>query len=84
MLLGPMAKGHEAELSPILKEFNSWVAAEHPHTAETVLEAWMGRGLVCMKLFEQMQNYDALVCPVASVLPRSNKASEAGISRAGK
>src|SRR5690348_14607551 len=27
MLLGPMVRGHEDELSPILKEFNSWVAA---------------------------------------------------------
>ena len=71
MLLGPMTKGHEAELSPFLKEFNSWVAAEHPQTAETVLDTWMERDLVCMKLFEQMQNYDALLCPVASVPPRS-------------
>ena len=28
MLLGPMMKGREADLSPMLKEFSSWVAAE--------------------------------------------------------
>ena len=27
MMLGPMIKGHEAELSPMLKEFSGWVAA---------------------------------------------------------
>src|SRR5213593_2100292 len=32
MLLGPMIKGREADLSPILKEFSSWVAAEPAHT----------------------------------------------------
>src|SRR6266576_4686799 len=31
MLLGPMTRGH-AELSPILKEFSSWVEAEPSHT----------------------------------------------------
>src|SRR5215813_11264660 len=37
MLLGPMVRGHESELSPILTEFNSWVATEQPHTAQTLL-----------------------------------------------
>src|SRR5439155_4452962 len=38
MLLGPMTKGRDAELSPILKEFNSWVAVEPSHTAQTLLD----------------------------------------------
>src|SRR5213076_603017 len=36
MLLGPMTRGHEAELSPILKEFSSWVEAEPSHTGESL------------------------------------------------
>jgi Asp-tRNA(Asn)/Glu-tRNA(Gln) amidotransferase A subunit family amidase len=67
MLLGPMTKGHEAELSPILKEFNSWVAAEPSHTAESLLDAWMERDLLRMQIFEQMEKYQALLCPVASI-----------------
>src|SRR2546429_9756838 len=46
MLLGPMTKGREAELSPILKEFLSWVAAEPTHTGQTVLDTWIQRDLV--------------------------------------
>jgi Asp-tRNA(Asn)/Glu-tRNA(Gln) amidotransferase A subunit family amidase len=67
MLLGPMTKGHEDELSPILKEFNGWVAAETPHTAQTLLDAWIQRDVIRMKVFEQMRNFDALLCPVASI-----------------
>jgi len=35
MLLGPLTQGREADLSPILKEFSRWVAAEPSHTAQT-------------------------------------------------
>jgi Asp-tRNA(Asn)/Glu-tRNA(Gln) amidotransferase A subunit family amidase len=67
MLLGPMTRGHESELSPILKEFSSWVATEAPHTAQSLLDAWMQRDLVRMKIFEQMEKFPVLLCPVASV-----------------
>ena len=67
MLLGPVTKGREHELSPILKEFNTWVAAEKSHTAETLLNTWIQRDLVRMKMFEQMKDFDALLCPVAAV-----------------
>jgi len=67
MLLGPMVRGHEDELSPILKEFNSWVAAERPHTAQTLLDTWIERDLVRMQIFEQMKNLPVLLCPVASI-----------------
>jgi Asp-tRNA(Asn)/Glu-tRNA(Gln) amidotransferase A subunit family amidase len=67
MLLGPMTKGHESELSPILKEFNGWVADEVPHTGQTLLDTWIERDLVRMQLFEQMENFPVLLCPVASI-----------------
>lgn len=67
MLLGPMTRGHESDLSPILKEFNSWVAAEAPHTAQTLLDTWIERDLVRMQIFEQMQKFQVLLCPVASI-----------------
>src|SRR5204862_3973167 len=49
MLLGPMVRGRESELSPILKEFNGWAAAESPHTAQTLLDTWIERDLVRMQ-----------------------------------
>jgi Asp-tRNA(Asn)/Glu-tRNA(Gln) amidotransferase A subunit family amidase len=68
MLLGPMTEGHESELSPILKEFNGWVAAEPTHTPQTLLDTWIHRDLVRMQIFEQMEKFPVLLCPVAAVL----------------
>src|ERR1700704_248060 len=45
MLLRPLLAGHEAELSPILKEFMGWVAAEPSHTAATLLDVWIQRDI---------------------------------------
>jgi Asp-tRNA(Asn)/Glu-tRNA(Gln) amidotransferase A subunit family amidase len=67
MLLGPMTKGRESEFSPILKQFNEWVAAETPHTAQTLLDTWIERDFVRMQVFEQMQKFEVLLCPVASI-----------------
>jgi Asp-tRNA(Asn)/Glu-tRNA(Gln) amidotransferase A subunit family amidase len=67
MLLGPMTKGRESELSPILKEFNSWVAAQPSHTAQTLLDTWIDRDLLRMLIFEQMEKFPVLLCPVASI-----------------
>jgi len=67
MLLGPMTHGRDSELSPILKQFNSWVAAETPHTAQSLLDAWIQRDLVRMDVFEQMEKFPVLLCPVAAV-----------------
>ncbi|MBA3915888.1 MAG: amidase [Acidobacteriales bacterium] len=67
MLLGPMLRGRETELSDILKEFNTWVAADPPHTAESLLDCWIKRDQVRMKVFEQMQKYPVLLCPVAPI-----------------
>ncbi len=67
MLLGPMTKGREAELSPILKEFNSWVAAGPSHTAQSLLDSWIRRDMVRMQIFEQMKSFQVLLCPVASI-----------------
>src|SRR5207253_4456198 len=66
-LLGPMMNGRDSELSPILKQFNQWVAAETPHTAQTLLETWIGRDLARINIFEQMQSFQVLLCPVASI-----------------
>lgn len=67
MLLGPMTKGREAELSPILKEFSSWVAAEPLHSGQSLLDTWIQRDEVRMQVFAQMRDVPMLLCPVASV-----------------
>jgi len=59
--------GHEADLSPLLKEFLSWVAAESPHTGDTLLATWLQRDAVRGKILEQMQEFPVLLCPAAAI-----------------
>jgi amidase len=67
MLLGPIMQGHDAEISSLLKQFSSWVAAEPAHTGESLLDTWMQRDVVRMKIFAQMRKYPVLLCPVAAI-----------------
>ncbi len=67
MLLGPMMRGHDAEISPLLRQFSGWVAAEPPHTGESLLDTWVQRDLVRMQVFAQMRRYPVLLCPVAAI-----------------
>ncbi|HVO80464.1 MAG TPA: amidase [Terriglobales bacterium] len=67
MLLGPMTRMHEGELTPILREFSGWVAEEKPHTAQTLLDTWIERDMVRMQVFRQMREFPVLLCPVAAV-----------------
>jgi len=67
MMLGPMTKGRESDLSPILKEFSGWAAAEPAHSGQSLLETWIERDVVRMQVFAQMQEYPVLLCPVASI-----------------
>jgi Asp-tRNA(Asn)/Glu-tRNA(Gln) amidotransferase A subunit family amidase len=67
MLLGSLIGGHESDLSPILKEFVSWVAAERPHTGESLLDAWIQRDELRGRVLAQMREYPVLLCPVASI-----------------
>ena len=67
MILGPMLCGHESELSPILREFISWTAAEPFHTGDSLLATWLGRDDVRERVLLQMRNYPVLLCPTASI-----------------
>jgi Asp-tRNA(Asn)/Glu-tRNA(Gln) amidotransferase A subunit family amidase len=67
MLLGPMLAGHEHELSPILKEFSQWAAAEPPHTADSLLQTWIERDVVRANVLAQMREFPILLCPVAAI-----------------
>ena len=67
MLLRPMTAGCESELSPILREYLKWVAAERPHTGETLLDAWLQRDLARARVFAEMGEFPILLCPVAAI-----------------
>jgi Asp-tRNA(Asn)/Glu-tRNA(Gln) amidotransferase A subunit family amidase len=72
MILEPMLRGHELELSPILREFFAWTkAAPAPLIAsepgESLLAAWLGRDAVREKILVQMRKYPVLICPTAAI-----------------
>ena len=67
MLLGRLTKGHESELSPILKEFSSWVAADPPHTGDSLLDTWVQRDIVRLQVLAQMREFPIFLCPVSSL-----------------
>jgi Asp-tRNA(Asn)/Glu-tRNA(Gln) amidotransferase A subunit family amidase len=67
MLLGPMMKGHETEISPLLSQFFRWVAAEPVHTGQSLLDTWVQSDVVRMQVFAEMRNYPVLLCPAAAV-----------------
>jgi Asp-tRNA(Asn)/Glu-tRNA(Gln) amidotransferase A subunit family amidase len=67
MLLGPMLKGREDELSPILKQFVRRTAGENSHTAESLLRTWVARDVLRTHILAQMREYPVLICPVASI-----------------
>jgi Asp-tRNA(Asn)/Glu-tRNA(Gln) amidotransferase A subunit family amidase len=67
MILGPSLRGHEAELSPILREFSSWTAAEPVHTGDSLLATWLGRDEVRERTLLQMRKYPVLLCPTAAI-----------------
>jgi Asp-tRNA(Asn)/Glu-tRNA(Gln) amidotransferase A subunit family amidase len=67
MILEPILRGHESELSPILREFMAWTSAAPPHTGESLLAAWLGRDAVREKILRQMKKCPVLLCPTAAI-----------------
>ncbi len=67
MILGPILRGHESELSPILREFQAWTNAAPAHTGDSLLAAWLGRDAVREEILLQMRKYPVLICPTAAI-----------------
>jgi len=67
MILGPILRGRESDLSPILREFQAWTNAAPAHTGESLLAAWLGRDAVREEVLLQMRKYPVLICPTAAI-----------------
>jgi Asp-tRNA(Asn)/Glu-tRNA(Gln) amidotransferase A subunit family amidase len=67
MVLGSLIKGRESELSALLKEFLSWVAAEPSHTGHTLLYTWLQRDELRAQFLAQMEVFPILLCPAAAI-----------------
>ena len=71
-ILEPMLRGHESELSPILREFYAWTKAEPARVVasepgELLLAGWLGRDAVRENILVQMRKYPVLICPTAAI-----------------
>jgi Asp-tRNA(Asn)/Glu-tRNA(Gln) amidotransferase A subunit family amidase len=67
MMLRPITRGREADLSPMLADFCRGVAAQPSHTAQSLLDTWIQRDEVRMKIFAQMRDYPVLLCPAGAI-----------------
>jgi Asp-tRNA(Asn)/Glu-tRNA(Gln) amidotransferase A subunit family amidase len=67
MILEPMLRGRESDLSPLLQEFGRLANASPAHSGESLLAAWLGRDAVREKILLQMRKYSVLICPVAAI-----------------
>ena len=67
MLIRPMFRGREADLSPVLQQYLEWSTEEPPFTGETLLDAWIGRDILRANFLAQMRKYPILLCPAAAI-----------------
>jgi Asp-tRNA(Asn)/Glu-tRNA(Gln) amidotransferase A subunit family amidase len=67
MLIRPMFTGRKRDLSPTLRQFLEWSAAEPALTGQSLLDAWIGRDVLRRKFLVQMRKYPILLCPTAAI-----------------
>lgn len=67
MFVDSMFKGHEEQLSPVLKGFLEIAHAEPPLTAEELLFAWAESDVIRGKMLAEMREFPVLLCPVCAV-----------------
>ena len=67
MLIRPMFRSRERDMSPVLSQFLEWSAAEPPLIGDSLLEAWTGRDTLRGEFLRQMRSYPILLCPAAAI-----------------
>lgn len=67
MLLEPLARGREADLSPTFLDFLSTAHTQPPLTADELLAAWCETDLVRSRLLAEMHDFPILLSPVCSI-----------------
>jgi len=67
MLIRPMFRGREHDISPPLGQFLEWSDAEPELTGDSLLDAWFRRDALRGEFLQQMRRYPILLCPPAAV-----------------
>ncbi len=67
MAFSPMLEGHEADMSPILRQFRASASEEPPLTATELLDTLLERDVLRARFLAKMEEFPILLCPVSSV-----------------
>ena len=67
LLLEPLARGRESDLSPTFLDFLSIAHAQPPLAADELLTAWCETDLVRSHLLAEMRDFPILLSPVCSI-----------------
>jgi Asp-tRNA(Asn)/Glu-tRNA(Gln) amidotransferase A subunit family amidase len=67
MLIRPMFAGRESDVSPMLRQFLEWSAAEPELGGDSLLSAWIRRDLLRARFLLQVREYQILLCPAAAI-----------------
>ena len=67
MLIRPMFRGRDEDISPILRQFLEWSDTEAELTGQSLLQAWIQRDALRARFLAQMQKYPILLCPAAAI-----------------
>jgi len=67
MLIRPMFHGREHDLSPILRQFLEWSAAEPDLTGGSLLDAWVRCDVARASFLRQTRDHPILLCPAAAI-----------------
>jgi len=67
MLIRPMFRGREHDLSPALRQFLEWSAAEPDLNGESLLDAWIRCDVIRANFLRQTREHPILLCPAAAI-----------------
>lgn len=67
MLLEPVVRGHESELSPTFLDYLAIAHEEPPLSGDELLTAWMAVDQVRRKILAAMETFPILLCPVCAI-----------------
>jgi Asp-tRNA(Asn)/Glu-tRNA(Gln) amidotransferase A subunit family amidase len=67
MLLGPLTRGREADLSPVFRQYLDWACADPPHTGSGLLDTWIQRDEVRLQFLQETRAMPILLCPPAAI-----------------
>jgi len=67
IVIDPLFRGRESDLSPILKQFLEWAEKEPAMKEDAFLQAWFARDALRARFLPQMRRFPIFLCPAAAI-----------------